>query len=914
MKMKKRIAGLLVYLMIFFTVVNYAPIQVYATGDVTYSVDFGAGSWTQEDITVTADKSGVQTLAETDTITLSGFNADIMDVLVSSEDGFMTTLVVTDGGTTSLSARTAEVLPETPLYFGIIFRDEATKEANVTVSSNVNVAIQFRSASDKNEATIYSDPGNTNYLFGSGTISGLPESGTIYVAIEPELGASNTYEYIRINGVDQTFINGTAANVYEVEVSDSYVIEISGSNKESYTIMWTNYGAINVEGTDFAAGDCIIGNGKAYVKKVYNNNAEMIDISNEINNIENGCVDDEGKGYVALEEGNVVVFEFVPNYGCQLTSIGATDTEVGPIDEVNEYIFDMPGSHVHFSATFTPTEDVVAANADIVAEGDIFLSGEELNGGSAKLEVNNADIGNQGDFEAAAEGYVVSDYLDISLHNIFYKGKPDAEDVWSTPIENLSQPAEITLRLENGINGETVKIVHEKVNESGGMEYELLDANYNPDTQEITFSTSSFSNYAIAYVESNQNGGNNNEEFDYWVNFAPGEWPIGEETVYLQLEGFNEQEQNIGLFLEDVITLKNFNPETMDAILIVDDEVTLRLNVDQSGVTSLANVDGGIEVLPPFGTGMIFCVVEKIYSVDFESGSWTFGDVTVEVSADGVIANGVIELRENDMIPLVNFNPETMEVWVFGENDFSAMLTVTDNWTCLSERSNKEEPLPSMLLFAIINTISDITDSEDNACNAVLDEVNSVLMEKLLTPEDITRFENGDDVKVYLEVEDISDNVPQEDVPIINSVKGDATIGMCLDIDLLKQINAETPSNITETNGAVTISLVVPDLLINSNQSITRTYRIIRIHNGVPTVLPCDFDTETQRISFETDQFSTYALIYSDQKKAAAVGGSLAKVKDAVPKTGDDTNKNVWFVLAIVSGAGIIFSRKKRTE
>ena len=42
--------------------------------------------------------------------------------------------------------------------------------ANVTITSDVDVAIQFRSAEEKEGATIYSDPENTKYLFESGTV------------------------------------------------------------------------------------------------------------------------------------------------------------------------------------------------------------------------------------------------------------------------------------------------------------------------------------------------------------------------------------------------------------------------------------------------------------------------------------------------------------------------------------------------------------------------------------------------------------------------------------------------------------------------------------------------------------------------------------------------------------------------
>ncbi|MBR3594503.1 MAG: hypothetical protein IKL44_07545 [Clostridia bacterium] len=543
------------------------------------------------------------------------------------------------------------------------------KTASVTINSDVDIAVQFRSTEEKTDSTVYYSTGDSSdYLFGSGSVSGLPESGTVYLAIEPLLFASNTYTSIAINGTSKEFHNGTDANVYEVDVLDSYTIEVSGASKESYTIMWTNSGATNVEGTDYASSDCIIGNGKAYVKAVYDNATNMNDITNTITNIGNGCVDGDGKGYVAIEAGNVVDFAFIPDYGFQLTAIGANDTQLTAQVTQNEFRFIMPNTHIHFNATFTPTEDIVAANSASISEGGIALSDNELTGGSAVLEVNEAIVPNQGDFEAAAEGYVVSEYLDISLYNVFYKGKNDAEDVWRSSVESLNSPAEITLKLQDGIDTETVKIVHEK----GVGEFELLDAAYNPETQEITFSTSSFSNYAIAYEESG------NEQTDrYAIFFTDAPWMV--DGVKVDIEG---REPDVELMrwvrTEDVISLTNFDPDTMDAVLIVDENVTLRLNVDENGNTRLADVDGGVEVLPPSGA-MIFSVVKKpVDNEEFETESYTLTDDKGNVISLTYEKNRELSFT---MIDYLAFSPEELEAAGIPQPLYDSMMEGIANAT-----------------------------------------------------------------------------------------------------------------------------------------------------------------------------------------------------------------------------------------
>lgn len=73
-------------------------------GERSYTVDFGTGSWVIGEATVNADKTGTQTLTDSDIITLTNFNAETMEARIKTEDGFRATLTVTDNKT-SISTR-----------------------------------------------------------------------------------------------------------------------------------------------------------------------------------------------------------------------------------------------------------------------------------------------------------------------------------------------------------------------------------------------------------------------------------------------------------------------------------------------------------------------------------------------------------------------------------------------------------------------------------------------------------------------------------------------------------------------------------------------------------------------------------------------------------------------------------------
>ena len=68
------------------------------------------------------------------------------------------------------------------------------------------------------------------------------------------------------------------------------------------------------------------------------------------------------------------------------------------------------------------------------------------------------------------------------------------------------------------------------------------------------------------------------------------------------------------------------------------------------------------------------------YSTDFGSASWDINGVTVTASVEGKdLTNGAIELAEDEIIILTNFDPETMEVRISATDGFNTTLTVNED-------------------------------------------------------------------------------------------------------------------------------------------------------------------------------------------------------------------------------------------
>jgi hypothetical protein len=193
--------------------------------------------------------------------------------------------------------------------------------------------------------------------------------------------------------------------------------------------------------------------------------------------------------------------------------------------------------------------------------------------------------------------------------------------------------------------------------------------------------------------------------------------------------------------------------------------------------------------------------------------------------------------------------------------------------------------------------------AKDNAYTGKLDMPATDLVDKLLTNEEKALVESGVDVKVNLSVKDIGQTVSSAEKELIESALEKATVGLYLDITLSKQLGNEAAVPVTETNGAVTITISVPENLRNTDTTVSRTYKVIRIHEGKTDVLDAAYDAATGMLSFETDAFSTYGIVYTD----ATIPSS--------PQTGDNTHTALYVTVMLASAAALavlILNEKKK--
>ncbi len=201
---------------------------------------------------------------------------------------------------------------------------------------------------------------------------------------------------------------------------------------------------------------------------------------------------------------------------------------------------------------------------------------------------------------------------------------------------------------------------------------------------------------------------------------------------------------------------------------------------------------------------------------------------------------------------------------------------------------NSAPPVPG-----VIDVDSPATNSYSGKVTDETDVIN-----KVVTDEEKAILSDGMNIKVSLKVEDISNTISDSDKALIDKILGEKEKALYLDVSLFKKVGNNPEQKITKTNGKIKVSIALPPALLNEDTNVARTYKIIRIHEGVVTILDATYDPATGLLTFETDEFSTYAVVYSSDK-------AQGDQKDDVPKTGDEGVTYTWLIIVTASVIGL---------
>ena len=149
------------------------------------------------------------------------------------------------------------------------------------------------------------------------------------------------------------------------------------------------------------------------------------------------------------------------------------------------------------------------------------------------------------------------------------------------------------------------------------------------------------------------------------------------------------------------------------------------------------------------------------------------------------------------------------------------------------------------------------------------------LADAVLSAEDIENINSGKDITIRLNValkSDATDAIKEQ----VKAKLKDYTIGTFYDIDISKSIDGGAPVAVTDTNAPVHIQLTLADSQINTDTTVKRDYKIVRFHydsvtgQTVVDILDASYHAGYNKLDFNTDKFSVYAVVYKDTKMAPA--------------------------------------------
>lgn len=198
---------------------------------------------------------------------------------------------------------------------------------------------------------------------------------------------------------------------------------------------------------------------------------------------------------------------------------------------------------------------------------------------------------------------------------------------------------------------------------------------------------------------------------------------------------------------------------------------------------------------------------------------------------------------------------------------------------------------------------------------------------------------------LQLNIADISGTELNQIQSGMQAQAGNGEIQSYLSLDLFQVVNKGNSNDawetqLTDLNAKLNVTLQVKDEMKNQQG----TYYVIREHDGAYEKLPATYDAASGTITFATDKFSAYALVFEAGTSSGTTGNGAAgsstagngngtagigtagnnttgnttagnTSQTATVKTGDMTPVGIWFLLALCSGIGAIyFGCRKRIK
>ncbi len=175
----------------------------------------------------------------------------------------------------------------------------------------------------------------------------------------------------------------------------------------------------------------------------------------------------------------------------------------------------------------------------------------------------------------------------------------------------------------------------------------------------------------------------------------------------------------------------------------------------------------------------------------------------------------------------------------------------------------------------------------DNAPDVKIDGIDIDMAKGMLSDSELKDYNDSSiisDIMLYLEVQNLNNGINsaektkiQEKINEIKKNKKASKTGVqYMDLSMYKRVKTKntdgseqiTTSKLDTLNKNITVSVSTDKLIKAVGSGYERSYYVVRVHGDDVSVI--DTKQSGDILSFETDRFSTYAIVYADVKKAAS--------------------------------------------
>ena len=166
------------------------------------------------------------------------------------------------------------------------------------------------------------------------------------------------------------------------------------------------------------------------------------------------------------------------------------------------------------------------------------------------------------------------------------------------------------------------------------------------------------------------------------------------------------------------------------------------------------------------------------------------------------------------------------------------------------------------------------TTEENSAKTTIFNQLkNEAIAQDVNSNEDLV-------VKLVIKEKELNDSDKEK---ILAKMKADTTIVQLYDIYIsIEDSNENEISRIKEIPDDISFEVSIPDEIATVQEGKTRTYNILRDHNDYQ-IIENNLSTDGKTISFKSNKFSTFALVYDEVEEEKTATGNTEDDNEATP-------------------------------